>query len=54
MYNSLILCYTRRHEPEEAMKILREMKNEGLQPDIVCYTTVINAFKNAKNLKKVI
>lgn len=52
MYNSLILCYTRRHEPDMALKILREMKEEGLQPDIVCYTTVINAFKNAKDLKK--
>lgn len=52
MYNSLMLCYTRRHEPEMALKILDEMIKEGIKPDIVCYTTVINAFKNTKNLKK--
>jgi len=52
MYNSLIMCYTRRHEPDMAYKILLEMKENGFKPDIVCYTTVINAYKNARNLKK--
>lgn len=54
MYNSLIMCYTRRHDPDMALKILREMKDEGFKPDIVNYTTVINAYKNTKDLKKVI
>jgi pentatricopeptide repeat protein len=35
MYNSLIMCYTRRHEPDMAVKILREMREEGFEPDIV-------------------
>ena len=53
MYNSLMLCYTRRHEPEMAHAILRELKEKGMQPDQVIYTTVINAYKNAKNIDKV-
>lgn len=35
MYNSLIMCYTRRHEPDMAYKILLEMKENGFKPDIV-------------------
>ena len=41
MYNGLILAHAKRDEPIEAEKVLREMKENGLEPDIVWITTVI-------------
>ena len=53
MYNSLMLCYTRRYEPQKALKIFQDMQDSGMKPDVVCYTTLINAFKNSKSVEKV-
>lgn len=36
----------------DAEKILNEMKKEGLKPDCVSYTTVIDAYKRQRNLNK--
>jgi pentatricopeptide repeat protein len=35
-----------------AEKVLREMKEAGLTPDAVTYTTVIDAYKREKNIDK--
>lgn len=36
----------------DAEKVLREMKQQGLRPDAVSYTTVIDAYKRVRNLDK--
>ena len=39
-------------QPIEAEKVLREMKEQGIEPDIVCYTSVIQAYKRVRNINK--
>lgn len=34
-YNGLILAHAKRNEPIEAEKVIREMKERGIQPDVV-------------------
>jgi pentatricopeptide repeat protein len=48
IYNSLLLAYAKNKKTSEAMAIFKEMKDEGLNPDIICYTTLIHAFNLAK------
>jgi pentatricopeptide repeat protein len=43
-YNSLLLAYSKNRKTNEALAIIREMKEKGLKPDIICYTTLIHAF----------
>jgi pentatricopeptide repeat protein len=52
VYNSLLLAYAKNRKTSEALAIFKEMKDEGLEPDIVCYTTLIHAFNLAKNYDK--
>jgi pentatricopeptide repeat protein len=47
MYNSLMLCYARRHEPQKAEEILREMKSLGMKPDVVNIFRLYNIFRSA-------
>jgi len=47
-----MLCYAKKGRPVEAENVLREMKDKGLQPDVVTYTTLIDAFKRSGNLDK--
>ena len=38
--------------PIEAEKVIDEMKEAGLEPDVVTYTTLIDAYRRAKNIDK--
>jgi pentatricopeptide repeat protein len=40
------------NKPIEAEKVLREMKENGVIPDVVTYTTLIDAYKRCNNLDK--
>jgi pentatricopeptide repeat protein len=52
VYNSLLLVYAKNKRTSEALSIFKEMRDEGLSPDIVCYTTLIHAFNLAKQYDK--
>lgn len=51
-YNNLLLCYAKMNKPIEAEKVLREMKENGVIPDVVTYTTLIDAYKRNNDLDK--
>lgn len=51
-YNALILVYAKSNRALDAEKVLKEMVKEGLRPDHVCYTTVIDAYKRERNIPK--
>ena len=40
------MCYTRRHEPDMAVKILREMREADYEPDIVLEIYLIKSYFN--------
>ena len=44
-YNNLALCYAKMNNPVDCEKVLREMREMGLIPDVVSYTTLIDAYK---------
>ena len=50
--NSLMNLYARKHDPYECEKLLLEAKDMGMQIDTPTYTTLINSYYKAKNLKK--
>ena len=50
--NALILAYAKNNEALNAEKVLREMVKEGLRPDAITYTTVIDAYKRTRNIQK--
>lgn len=52
LYNSLLLAYAKNMKTHEADALMREMREEGINPDIVCYTTLIHAYKRAKLYNK--
>ena len=51
-YNNLLVCYAKLSKPQECEQVLREMIADGLVPDVVSYTTLIDAYKRAGNLDK--
>ena len=51
-YNNLVLCYAKMNRPVDAEKVLREMKDAGLKPDIITYTTLIDGSHRVNNLDK--
>jgi pentatricopeptide repeat protein len=50
--NALILAYTKSNDSLNAEKVLREMVKDGLRPDAITYTTVIDAYKRARDIPK--
>jgi len=50
--NALILAYAKSNNALDAEKVLREMVRDGLRPDGVTYTTVIDAYKRVKDINK--
>jgi pentatricopeptide repeat protein len=52
VYNSLLLAYVKNKKLNEGEAIIREMKEKGLKPDIVCYTTLIHGFNKVGNYDK--
>ncbi|EGR33964.1 pentatricopeptide repeat domain protein [Ichthyophthirius multifiliis] len=52
LYTSLLLGYARKGDAKEAERIIREMKEKGLQLDSAAYTTLINGFYKSQNLTK--
>ena len=53
LYNSLIVAYSKTGQAVNAEKVMEEMREEGLKPDVVTYTTVIDAYKRVKNYERV-
>jgi pentatricopeptide repeat protein len=50
---SVMIAYAKSGQPENAEKLLLEMRDEmGMQPDVVCYTTVIDGYRKNNNLDK--
>lgn len=49
MYNGLLMAYVKRQQPINAEKVLREMDELGLEPDVVCYTSLIHAYEKTRN-----
>ena len=44
-FNSMLLAYTRVGQPENAEKLLKEIREEhSMEPDVVCVTTVIDGY----------
>jgi pentatricopeptide repeat protein len=51
-YNNLLICYAKSNKPNEAENVLREMIDKGIKPDVVTYTTLIDAYKRVDNFDK--
>ena len=51
--NSILLAYTRCGQPEQGERLIREMRRDmGMEPDVVCYTTLIDGYFKKGNIKK--
>lgn len=50
--NALILAYAKTNDGLNAEKVLREMVQQGLRPDAITYTTVIDAYKRVRDIPK--
>ena len=51
-YTALMTGYSRKGDWEMALKIVEEMQERGLVPNIVVYTTLINSLRVARRLEK--
>lgn len=51
-YNNLLMCYAKRNQPVEAENVLREMVDNGIKPDVVSYTTLIDANKRQGRIER--
>lgn len=51
-YTSLIQAYVKSNNPYMGLKIVDEMKEKGIEPDLSTYTTLINCFRIGRNLQK--
>lgn len=49
-YTSLMQAYLNDKNPDMAMKILQEMIEKGINPDLPVYTTLINSFRLGRKL----
>ena len=52
MYNGLIMAYSKNRDPLNAEKVIREMKEMGLEPDVVCFTNLVVAYNKVWNYEK--
>ena len=50
LYTSLIQAYVWNNNPYMALKIMEEMEEKGIVPEIATYTTVINSFRLGRKL----
>ena len=51
-YNNLMVCYAKMNKPIQAEMVMREMLNDGIEPDVVTYTTLIDAYNRANDIDK--
>lgn len=49
-YTSLMQAYLNNKNPEMTLKILQEMIEKGINPDLPVYTTLINSFRLGRKL----
>lgn len=49
-YTSLMQAYLNDKNPEMTYKILQEMIEKGINPDLPVYTTLINSFRLGRKL----
>jgi pentatricopeptide repeat protein len=52
LYTSLMQTYVNNNNPNMTLKILNEMIEKGLNPDLATYTTLINSFRKGRKLEK--
>ncbi len=45
-------AYIKNNTPDMALKILQEMEEKGIVPDLPVYTTVINSLRIGRKLQK--
>ena len=45
-------AYTTNNDPDMAYKILQEMVEKNIQPDLVVYTSLVNALRIGRKLEK--
>lgn len=51
--NSIILAYSKTGQPWKAEALIEEMRDKmGMQPDVVCYTTLIHGYARINKLEK--
>lgn len=48
----MINCYTKNNDIKMSKKLFIEMQDKGIQPDIVCMTSMIHAYAKNKNYKE--
>jgi len=51
-YNSLMMAYAKNLKVNESEALMKEMRDEGMEPDVICYTTLIQAYRRAKRYDK--
>jgi pentatricopeptide repeat protein len=49
-YNTLLAAYVKGGRGRAAMKLLRELEQEGFRPDLISYNTVLKALANDKRV----
>jgi pentatricopeptide repeat protein len=52
LYTTLMQTYVNNNNPNMALKLLDEMVDCGLKPDLPTYTTLINSLRKGRNLQK--
>lgn len=50
LYTSLMQTYVNNNDPYMALKLLDEMIEKGLEPDLPTYTTLVNCFRKGRKL----
>lgn len=52
LYTSLMKNYSNAGNSYQCMKIIQQMKKDGMEPDIIAYTQLMVAYKKSKNLSE--
>lgn len=52
MYNGLLMTYTRNKKTDEALRVFREMRLRGFEPDLANYTTLIQGLWREERIKE--
>lgn len=51
-YTKLINACAREQQWEQAAELMRDMRAQGVRPDVICYTAAINACAKGRQVKK--
>ena len=51
--NSILMAYCKAGHPDKAEDLLKEMRDDmGMQPDVVCYTTLIDGYRKVNQIER--